>query len=76
MKNEYNDLPPEEIVTLMEKLITEGFSVYVKWVCEGCGERVTCNNANSFFLKGWKHEGWKHEDCGFVSFPKRYGLGR
>ena len=69
MKNEYNDLPTNEILKMMKDMIEKGFSCYIKWVCEKCGERVTSNTPNAFFT-----EGYFHEDCGHTSFPDEFGL--
>lgn len=69
MTNEYNDLPEEEIIKLADDMIQKGFIVYFKWNCEKCKERVTCNTPNAFFT-----EGWVHEECGYKSFPDKYGL--
>lgn len=66
---EYNDLPAEKIIKLAEKLISKGWTIRVKWVCESCNDRVTCNTPNAFFT-----EGYRHDDCGHTSFPVRFGL--
>jgi hypothetical protein len=67
--NQYNDLPVEEIIPMMEDLINKGFTCYIKWLCEGCGERVTSDTPNSFFT-----EGYTCEECGETSYPTKYGL--
>jgi len=69
MKNEYNDLPTEEIIDLMQDWIGRGFICFVKYICENCHERVTCTTPNAFFTNGYKHD-----DCGHTSFPKVFGL--
>lgn len=75
MKTEYNDLSIGELIPLMEDLISKGFEVFVKWTCEVCGERVTTNEPNCFFTKGYNHEEKADgSPCGHISFPKKFGL--
>jgi hypothetical protein len=75
MKNEYNDLPTEEIIGMMQDLSSKGFACFVKWVCEACGERVTCNEPNIFFTEGYTHEEkGDGSPCGHTSFPDKFGL--
>ena len=69
MIDKYNDLPQEEIVEMMEDMINKGFTCYVKWTCEKCGKRATCNTPNVFFT-----EGLTHEDCGHTTYPTKFGL--
>ena len=48
----YNDYPIAECAEACEKIIAKGGTVYQKWTCDGCGERITANNPNTFTLKG------------------------
>lgn len=66
---EHQDLEVPELLEKMNELIERGCEVWVKYTCENCGERVTSNTPNAFFT-----EGWVHDDCGFKSFPKKFGL--
>lgn len=52
-----------------DKLVHKGATVYQKWTCDSCGERVTANNPNSFTTLGL------HEDCGHVTDIKAKGCG-
>lgn len=54
---EYNDYPLEQLVAQADELIAEGATVYQKWTCDACGERVMSNEANIF------HTEMHHEDC-------------
>jgi len=69
MIDKYQDLPQEEIVEMMKDMIGKGFDCYVKWTCEKCGGRATCNLPNIFFTKGLTHE-----NCGHTSNPTKFGL--
>lgn len=76
MKNQkHKDLETSELLKEMEKKIKEGFTCFVKWTCEKCNERVTCTTPNAFFTKGFCHqEKSDGSPCGFVSYPKKFGL--
>jgi len=69
MTNKIKDVSKDEILSQMKKCIDTGWTCFVKWTCEKCGERVTCNTPNAFFT-----EGYIHEDCGHISFPNKFGL--
>jgi len=72
---DYKDLPEEEILKQMEEHINKGRTCFIKWVCQGCNERVTCDTPNAFFTEGFTHT--EKEDgtkCGFTSFPDKFGL--
>lgn len=65
----------EQLKKAMEDLISRGFTCYVKWTCEGCGERVTCTTSNAIFTEGYEHTEKKDgSECGFVTYPEKYGL--
>lgn len=69
---EYNQ---EELIEAMKKFIDEDFICYVKWTCEGCGERVTCSTHNAIFTEGYRHtEKADGSPCGFVSYPEKFGM--
>jgi len=63
------DLSITEIAEMMNYAIEKGWECFIKWECECCGDRVTCNTPNSVFT-----EGYLHEDCGHTSFPDKFGL--
>jgi hypothetical protein len=72
---DYEDLPVDEILKMMDDLISKGFTCYVKWVCAGCGERVTSEVPNAFFTEGYCHtEKSDGTNCGFTTFADKYGL--
>jgi hypothetical protein len=72
---EINELSKEELLPLMEKLISQGWKVFVKWHCP-CGERATVDEPNCFYLEGFIHT--LKEDgltrCGKISHPDKFGL--
>jgi hypothetical protein len=69
------DITQEELIKEMERLTNLGWICFVKWTCERCQERVTCDLPNTIFTKGYEHtekdDGTK---CGCVSYPERFGL--
>lgn len=74
MKTEYNDLSIKELIPLMKDLISKGFEVFVKWTCP-CGERITTDEPNCFFTKGFLHTKKANGNkCGIKSFPTKFGL--
>jgi hypothetical protein len=54
----YRDFPLLECMHAAETLIASGATVYQKWTCAKCGERVTANNPNTFTARA------THDDCG------------
>jgi len=48
----YNDYPFEDIVKAAEQVIADGGTVYQKFTCAGCGNRLTCDNPNTFTEMG------------------------
>jgi len=65
----------KELLKSMEDLISKGFVVFVKWTCEKCLERATCDTPNAFYTQGFTHT--KKSDgsiCGHTSFPKKFGI--
>ena len=69
MNKDYGDISKEELISQMKERANEGWTCFVKWTCEKCGERVACNSPNEFF-----EQGYIHEECGHNSHPKRFGL--
>lgn len=66
---DYKDLPTEQFVKEMEKLIRDGFNVFVKFTCQHCGSRQTDASLNCFFT-----EGYTCEECKKTSFPDKFGM--
>ena len=63
------NLSQEEVIKQMDAKIYMGWSCFIKWTCESCGERVTCSTPNGFFTKGYTHD-----ECGHTSHPKVFGI--
>jgi ribosomal protein L37E len=71
----HNDLEIPELLIQMNKMISQGWNVYIKWQCEACHERVTCETPNTFFKEGFVHtEKADGTSCGHTSFPKKFGM--
>lgn len=73
--NELKEYNQEELLKAMEELASQGFSVFVKWTCKKCSERVICDTPNAFYTKGFLHT--EKEDgsiCNYTSFPDKFGL--
>lgn len=63
------DIPPEQLVKDMDRLIKQGFTVFVKFTCDHCSSRQTCPSPNVLFTKGYTCE-----ECKKVSYPKKFGM--
>lgn len=63
------DLSVGELIPRMEKLINQGFQVFVKFNCQYCGSRQTSDTPNTFFT-----EGYYCEECGRLSKPETFGF--
>ena len=46
------DFPFEKMARQAERLVKDGFTVYQKFSCNGCGERLTMDVPNKFFQEG------------------------
>lgn len=57
-----------EVLTKAEST-PEGSTVYYKWTCQGCGERVTCDIPNSLYTS------FLHVDCGYETLTVEGNLG-
>lgn len=57
------DLPLRECVDMANDLLTKNATttIYQKWTCPHCGQRVTMNDENIFYATGF------HEECGKTS---------
>ena len=66
---EPKDVSPEQLVKDMERLISQGFDVFIKFTCNHCGSRQTCPSSNVLFT-----EGYTCEECKKVSYPKKFGM--
>ena len=45
-----------ELIPEIERLMDQGATVFLKWTCPGCGERVIANDADRFCTQGYRHE--------------------
>lgn len=57
MSTKYNDYPFAEVLARCKELTEEGHTIYQKWTCDVCGDRVTANTPNALTEVG------HHEDC-------------
>jgi hypothetical protein len=64
-----SDLPFDECCKRAEAATKRGMTIFQKWTCDGCGDRVTANTPNKFTTQGL------HEDCGFITDIKKKGCG-
>jgi len=66
---QYRDYPIEKCAKTVERVLQRrpGSAFYQKWTCGGCGQRVTGNIANKFFIEG------HCEDCGYVTDINKTG---
>jgi hypothetical protein len=48
----YNDFPFDKMCEQGEKLIGEGYQLFQKFTCAGCGNRLTMDVPNTFFEQG------------------------
>lgn len=49
---EHNDFPFNEVVAKAYSLKQQGFHVYQKFTCRGCGQRLTIEEPNVFYTTG------------------------
>jgi ribosomal protein L37AE/L43A len=67
VKPKYNDYPLEECAKAAMEAMQRGATIYQKWTCEQCGDRVAGNTPNKFFTMG------HHEDCGHITDLTKHG---
>jgi hypothetical protein len=48
----YKDFPFDKVCETAERLASEGFKVYQKFTCAGCGTRLTIDEPNHFHRMG------------------------
>ena len=72
-KPKYNDYPLEECRRVADRLARAGCSIYQKWTCGKCGERVTANLANHWTEQGHHEERADDKPCGFVTDLRKTG---
>ena len=66
---EHKDLPVDQFIKEMDKLIQQGLNVFVKFTCQHCGSRQTDASPNVLFS-----EGYTCEECKKTSFPDKFGM--
>lgn len=59
--------PWDEVLELAEELATEGHGLYQKFTCGRCGQRLTIEQANTFYTHG------RCSECGHVTNIKDTG---
>lgn len=70
---QYKDHPIEECLERALPFIEKGATVYQKWTCARCGERVTANNPNTFTELGHHEEKADGTACGYVTDIRKTG---
>ena len=65
---DYQDLPLDDYVALMEQMIHAGWTDFTKFTCLHCGSRQTGEEPNTVCTGGYSCEA-----CGQTSFPKKFG---
>lgn len=51
-KPKFNNYPIKECEEAARKLIAQGATIYQKFTCAGCGQRLTMDEPNQFFTEG------------------------
>jgi hypothetical protein len=51
-KIKYNDFPFDDLVERGIERMNQGWDVYLKFTCSGCGQRLTIDVPNKFFTEG------------------------
>jgi hypothetical protein len=69
----YRDHPLHECVALAEKYFNQGGTVYQKWTCGKCGERVMANEPNTFTELGHHEEKADGSPCGYITDIRKTG---
>jgi hypothetical protein len=63
----YKNFPLSEVIPACDRIIKDGGTVFQKWTCSGCGQRITAKQANT--LTGHGH----CEDCGAITDIEKAG---
>ncbi len=58
---QYNDYPLDECAKTAEKIIDRGGTIYQKFTCESCGQRLVLDQPNVFHTSG------SCDQCGHVT---------
>ena len=71
----YNDHPFYECAAAAEKLIAYVHEVYQKFTCDGCGQRLTIDQANAFHKLGTCDQcnaitNIEHKGCNYMVVAK------
>jgi len=67
MTVKFNDHPLHECAETAGKLIEAGCTIYQKWTCEKCGDRVTANEANHWTTHGHHEQREDGSPCGHIT---------
>lgn len=65
----YTNLPLATIQRKAEALIASGATIYQKWTCDGCGERLTTSKPNTLYSRA------QCEHCGTITDIAAKGCG-
>ena len=63
------DAPFDVAAKAAEKLVREGHTIYQKFTCAGCGNRLTIDKPNEFFSQG------TCDNCDAVTDIRKQGCG-
>jgi hypothetical protein len=63
----YNDSPLVDLAESAAKVIADGGTIFFKWTCAGCGDRVTATEPNTFTPFS------EHDDCGHITNTLKTG---
>jgi NAD-dependent SIR2 family protein deacetylase len=66
--NATEDLPLTEAADMANALIEQGHTIFQKFTCEECGQRLTMDKPNTFYRTG------SCDQCGHVTTIKYCGL--
>jgi hypothetical protein len=67
-EDEYGDLPLPELIAKANDAIDAGFTVYFKFTCDNCNERLTFFVPNTLYTSG------TCEMCGHITAIKKGGF--
>ena len=50
--NRYKDHPIRECMEMADEILAKGGTIFQKFTCAGCGERLTMDTPDTFFASG------------------------
>lgn len=69
------DFPFEEVVRSAEQKIEEGYTIFQKFTCVGCGQRLAMDVPNTFYETGGCDKcnvitNIKHNGCNYLAYAR------